>query len=148
MYLPWLLSSSEGYRCYCPSLWKYLVSDDVTFLKNTPFSPDLIHTSPREDDDLLVYTLALPAFAYVPPLTKPPITQVYARRLHPSVLSPPPAASTTDPVLSDDLPIALRKVNVLIQSLHFVLITICHPILVRLLHHWTLFHCLTKFLKP
>ena len=58
---------------------------------------------------MLVYTLVLPATASVPPLTKPPITQVYARRLHPSVSSPPPVASTSDPVLSDDLPIALCK---------------------------------------
>ena len=66
----------KGYRCYCPSLWRYLVSVDVTFLENTPFSPDPIHTSQGEDDDLLIYTLASPAPAFVPPLTKPPITQV------------------------------------------------------------------------
>ena len=28
----------KGYQCYCPSLHKYLVSIDVTFLKNGPFS--------------------------------------------------------------------------------------------------------------
>ena len=27
----------NGYRCYCPSLCKYLVSTDVTFVENTPF---------------------------------------------------------------------------------------------------------------
>ena len=86
-----------------------MVSTDVAFLKNTYFSPNSIHTSQGKDDDLLVYTLASPALAYVPPMTKPPITQVYAWRLHPPVLSPPLAASTLDPVLSDDLPIALRK---------------------------------------
>ena len=58
---------------------------------------------------MLVYTLASPAPASVPPLTKPPITQVYAQRLHPPVSIPPPAVSTSDPVLSDDLPIALHK---------------------------------------
>ena len=58
---------------------------------------------------MFVYTLASPAPAYVPPSIKPPITQVYARRLHPPISSTPPAASTLDPVLSDDLPIALRK---------------------------------------
>ena len=73
----------KGYRCYCPSLHRYMVSANVTFIENTPFSLDPIHTSQGGDDDLLVYTLALPVHAYVPPLTKPPITQVYARRLTP-----------------------------------------------------------------
>ena len=35
----------KGYRCYCPSLHKYLVSTNVTFLENTSFSQDSIHTS-------------------------------------------------------------------------------------------------------
>ena len=73
----------KGYKCYCPNLRKYTVYVDVTFLENTSFSLDLIHTSQGEDDDLLVYTLVSPALTYVPPLTKCLITQVYARRLHP-----------------------------------------------------------------
>ena len=99
----------KGYKCYCFSLRRYLVSADVTFLENTPFAPDPFHTSQGGDDDLLVYTFASPAPAFVPPLTKPPITQVYAPRLHPPVSSPPLTALTSDLVLSDDLPIALRK---------------------------------------
>ena len=99
----------KRYMCYCPSLRRYLVSIDVTFPENTPFSPNQIHTSQGEDDDLLVYTLASPIPTYVPPLTKPPITQVYVRRLHRPVSSPLPPASTSNPVLSDDLPITLRK---------------------------------------
>ena len=38
----------KGYKCYYPNLCKYLVFVDVTFLENTPFSPDLIHTSQGE----------------------------------------------------------------------------------------------------
>ena len=70
---------------YCPSLCKYLISVDVTVLENTPFSQDLIHISQGEDDDLLVYTLASPTPTFVPPLTKPPTTQVYTRCQHPLV---------------------------------------------------------------
>ena len=64
----------KGYRCYCPSLCRYLVSADVTFIENTPFSPDPIHTSEEEDDDLFVHTLASLVPTSVPPLTKSPIT--------------------------------------------------------------------------
>ena len=48
------------YRCYCPSLCRYLVSVDVTFLENVPFSSPSTHTSQGEEDYLLVYTLASP----------------------------------------------------------------------------------------
>ena len=99
----------KGYRSYCSSLRKYLVSADVTFLENTSFSQDPIYTSHGECDDLLIYILASLAPTSTPPLTKPPITQVYARHQQPPILSPPPAASTSYPVLNDDLSIALRK---------------------------------------
>ena len=73
--------SRKGYRYYCLSLRRYLVSVVVIFLENAPFSQSPIHTSQGEDGDLLVYTLTSPA--PVPPLTKPPITQVYTWRQHP-----------------------------------------------------------------
>ena len=103
----------KGYQCYCPSLHRYLVSVDVTFLESVPFSLPPTHTSQGEEDDLLVYTLASPIVSPeptpVPTQVKPPITQVYTRRQHPLILGPPPTTSTLDPVLSDNLPIALRK---------------------------------------
>ena len=37
------------------------------------------------------------------------MTQVYTRRQNPAVSGPPSAASTSDPIPDDDLPIALRK---------------------------------------
>ena len=35
----------KGYKCYCASLRRYLVSAGVTFLENMSFSQDPIHTS-------------------------------------------------------------------------------------------------------
>ena len=125
----------KGYMCYCPS--KYMVFSDVTFLENTHFSQGPIHTSLGEDYDLLVYTLASTP-ASIPPLTKPPTTQVYPWRQHLLVSSPPSVASTLDPLSNDDLPIAFRKGkrSVFTKFPHFVLITICHHIPVLLLHPW------------
>ena len=119
MYLSWLFPGQKGYRCYCPSLCRYLVFADVKFFENVPFSSPPTHTSQGEVDDLLVYTIAslvappVPALIKLaPPIpapVKPPITQVYTRHQNSLVSSPPPAASTSDPVPDDDLPIALRK---------------------------------------
>ena len=96
-----------------------MVFADVKFFENVPFSSPPTHTSQGEADDLLVYTIAslvaspVPALVKPAPLiptpVKPPITQVYTRRKNPPVSGPPPAASTSDPVSDDDLPIALRK---------------------------------------
>ena len=140
----------KGYRFYCPSPRRYLVSADITFLENTSFSQDPIHTNQGEDDELLVYTLVLPDLAFVPPMTKPLITQVYAQCQHPPVSSSLPVASTSNPIFSDDLSIVFRKGKR--QCTHptssFALLTICHHIPVLLLNPWTLFRCLTRFLKP
>ena len=96
-----------------------MVSADVKFFENVPFSSPPNPTSQGEADDLLVYTIASPVAPPVPALVKPtppipspvkpPITQVYTRRQNPPVFGPPLAASTSDPVSDDGLPIALRK---------------------------------------
>ena len=99
----------KGYRCYCPSLRRYLVYVDVKFFENVPFSSPTTHTSQGEADDLLVYTIASPVAPPVPAPVKPLIIQVYTRRQNPPVSGPPPVASTSDPIPDDDLPIALRK---------------------------------------
>ena len=84
------------------------MSTDVAFFKTTLFSFPSIVTSPREEDDLLVYYVSL----LVPtPIVIPvkPLTQVYSRCQNPPVSSPRPTASTLDPVSNDDPHIALRK---------------------------------------
>src|SRR5262249_4902022 len=47
----------KGYRCYCPSFNKYLVSADVTFLEDTPYFPSSTPERQGKDDDLLVYAI-------------------------------------------------------------------------------------------
>ena len=89
------------------------MSTDIAFFETTPFTILSSVTSQGEEEDLLVYILpspiVSPEHASVPAQVKPPITQVYTRRQHPPISSPPPAASKSDPVLNDDLLIALRK---------------------------------------
>ena len=103
----------KWYRCYCPTLQRYFVSIDVALFETTPFSLPSTVTSQGEEEDLLVYTLASPIVSpeptSVPAQVKPPVTQVYTRRQHPTVSSPLPSTSTLNLVLSDDLSIALRK---------------------------------------
>ncbi|CAM8996453.1 unnamed protein product [Rhodiola kirilowii] len=109
----------KGYRCYSPDLQRYVVSADVVFSERTPFSSP----APRQgepDDDFLLYmfpTHTTPP-AHVPPLVRPPIIHTYFRRPRPEVTvisdvqpttSDAPISSSSDPPLSDDLPIALRK---------------------------------------
>ena len=89
------------------------MSTNVAFFETNPFSLPSTITSQGEEEDLFVYTLASLIVSSeptpVPAKVKPSITQVYTRRQHPPVSSPPLAASTSDTVLSDDLPIALHK---------------------------------------
>ena len=108
----------KGYRCYCPSLRRYLVSADVKFFYNVPFSSPPTHTSQGEANNLLMYNIASPVAPFVSALVKPapsipapvkPPISVYTQCQNPPVSSPPPAASTSDPVPDDDLFIALHK---------------------------------------
>ena len=70
----------KGYRCYCPSLRRYLVFADVKFFDNVHFSSLPTYTSQWEADNLLMYTIASPVAPPVPAPVKPLITQVYTRR--------------------------------------------------------------------
>ena len=75
----------KGYRCYCLTLNRYLVSVDITYLKHIPFFlASSTYPTQGEDDDLLVYTITYPLSAPItpsfdvstptsPPLAKPPI---------------------------------------------------------------------------
>ena len=85
------------------------MSTDVTFFETTPFTLSSHVTSQVEDDDLLVYTIASPALTPAPIPIKPPITQVYSQHQNPPDSSLTLAASSSDPVQNDDLPIALHK---------------------------------------
>ena len=50
----------KRHRYYCPTLRCYFVSTDVTFFETTLYSLSSLVPSQREDDDLLVYTIASP----------------------------------------------------------------------------------------
>ena len=50
----------KGYRCYCPTLRCYFVSNDVAFFETTPFSLPSSVTSQGEEEESLVYILASP----------------------------------------------------------------------------------------
>nr|CAD1837516.1 unnamed protein product [Ananas comosus var. bracteatus] len=112
----------KEYRCFSPTLDRYIVSADVTFFESTPFFPlSSTYENDGEEDDLLVYTVrqvSSPATAIPAPsaTVRPPIVHVYSRRLATPDLDPPPASSSEDPVTTitdlasgSDLPIALRK---------------------------------------
>ncbi|CAH9142653.1 unnamed protein product [Cuscuta epithymum] len=126
----------KGYRCFCLSTGRYLISIDVSFHENTLWSSS--KTDIHEDnDEILIYTVTVPETT--PSITipnvpvsdpRPPIHLVYTRRHkepdHPPPVTPvinypdtgPTSTSCPEPVpassdlvsTSDlDLPIALRK---------------------------------------
>lgn len=124
----------KGYKCFSPTLNRYIVSRDVTFHENIPFFPVSTPCNPRDSDDLLVYTIPVPASTtpsdspQPPEPTRPPVVHVYNRRPRPtSDPDPTPSSSSStdppnddplassDPSPSDtqvpdlDVPIALRK---------------------------------------
>ena len=88
------------------------MSTGVTFFETTTLSLSSLVPSQGEDDDLLVSTIVSPAPLAPTPApvpVKPPITQIYSRHQNPPVSSLTRAASSSDPVQNDDLPIALHK---------------------------------------
>ncbi|KAM7472959.1 hypothetical protein LguiA_011142 [Lonicera macranthoides] len=99
----------KGYQCYYPSFTKYLVSSDVTFLENTPYSLPSTSDNQEEDDNWLIYTILSSKPVAEPASVKPLIHHVYTRRRPALDSCPTPTPSSLDPASSDDLPIALRK---------------------------------------
>ncbi|KAJ9553858.1 hypothetical protein OSB04_017903 [Centaurea solstitialis] len=105
----------KGYRCFSPTLNRYIVSQDVTFHENVPFFPMSTSCSLGDSDDLLIYVTPLPESpspsdstpSQEPP--KPPIVHVYNRSAigDPLASNSPPPSDTHDPDL--DVPIALRN---------------------------------------
>ncbi|WOG86646.1 hypothetical protein DCAR_0205863 [Daucus carota subsp. sativus] len=94
----------KGYRCYCPSLNKYLVSIDVTFMEDTSYFSSLPSANFEEDaDNLLVYSITSSKHISEPdpkpsstPI-EPPVIHVYSRRPPPGSC-PPPVPSSLDPI--------------------------------------------------
>ncbi|CAH9074829.1 unnamed protein product [Cuscuta epithymum] len=126
----------KGYRCFCPSTGRYLISIDVSFHENTPFSSS--KTDIHEDnDEILIYTVTIPETTpsvtmsnVTDPDPRPPVHLVYTRRHKAQDHSPPvtpvitypdtgptsiscpePVPASSDLVSTSDLdlPIALRK---------------------------------------
>ncbi|KAK9063841.1 hypothetical protein SSX86_017713 [Deinandra increscens subsp. villosa] len=123
----------KGYRCYSPTLQKYIVSRDVTFHENVPFFETVVTPQPDPSEEYLQYSFE--EYLHPPPVPNPlpepippqvpgpaapdqsPVIRVYERRNRlPSDSAPEPILTSTDqpnnPPDSDsdsDLPIAMRK---------------------------------------
>ena len=104
----------KGYHCYCPTLKRYLVLPDVSFLEDIPFTLSPSNSCQGEDDNLFIYEVTSPkpsSSTDVPPFRRL-ISRVYSRRPppQPSDICPPSMPpSSCNPGPSDDLPIALCK---------------------------------------
>ena len=91
------------------------MSVDIIFLEHIPFSSSSGPTNQGEVDDLLVYTITPPSAAPLSTPIKPLFTQTYSYRTQLSITITPvpcpdaPNSSSSDPVLNDNLPIALHK---------------------------------------
>ncbi|KAL4032883.1 hypothetical protein IC575_005966 [Cucumis melo] len=53
----------KGYRCYRPTLKRYLVSCDVAFFDDTPFTSSPLSSCQGEDDNLFIYEITSPTDA-------------------------------------------------------------------------------------
>nr|KYP72342.1 Retrovirus-related Pol polyprotein from transposon TNT 1-94 [Cajanus cajan] len=113
--------SQKGYKCFSPSLRRYLISADVTFLESSFYFP-----SPSSSSTHVLAPSSTP-LALDPPLMfvvspdppPPPPLQVYHRRQRSrlptgppgnSLPVPPPSSPPAQP-LESDLPISLQKGN-------------------------------------
>ena len=111
----------RGYRCYSPDTNHYFISANVTFFEDSPFFSSAMHPSVL---NVLFIPLVLPSPDFPSPptdvVTRP--LQVYTRRpcppIGPRVNSSlmPQSSPAPIPQLSDDLPIAIRKVPALLLT--------------------------------
>ena len=142
----------KGYRCFCPSLNKYIVSIDVNFFENTPFFSkyDSTTTSTIQDsDDFLIYfTQTVPTDPFIQNFetSSDQNTDI-------SNISSPVDPITEQNIITSsdlDLPIALRKENANVLSLshrlsHIITYPFLHICSSLLL---TQFQFLNLLLKP